>query len=282
MSNTCNEPRAKQHAPIKVVTFDLDDTMWETSYVLGLANDQLDEFMRDEYPQVHSELQTRCITVQNLVEQAWNDERNQEPTIGEHPTFLSRLRKEALRRAARLGGLEPLSTEEFVDRTYEHWNIVRSSVPHHSFFPGVLNTLRQLQERGIRLAGITNGTTRLEFNDALSPLLSFLVNAEDTGTRKPGVEPFEAAVNRANHMGWTEFDPALSWVHVGDDVESDCVGAKGCGWRTILVRPPRWHEKNASGRVNMREKEHMKEYIDAECCRFEDILHVIDEWNGML
>ncbi len=33
--------------------------------------------------------------------------------------------------------------------------------------------------------------------------------------RKPGVEPFEAAVNRANHMGWTEFDPALSWVHVG-------------------------------------------------------------------
>ncbi len=33
--------------------------------------------------------------------------------------------------------------------------------------------------------------------------------------RKPGVGPFEAAVNRANHMGWTEFDPALSWVHVG-------------------------------------------------------------------
>ncbi len=33
--------------------------------------------------------------------------------------------------------------------------------------------------------------------------------------RKPGVEPFEEAVNRANHMGWTDVDPALSWVHVG-------------------------------------------------------------------
>ncbi len=33
--------------------------------------------------------------------------------------------------------------------------------------------------------------------------------------RKPGVEPFEAAVNIAEQMGWTEFDPALSWVHVG-------------------------------------------------------------------
>ncbi len=40
-----------------------------------------------------------------------------------------------------------------------------------------------------------------------------------------------------------------------DDVESDCVGAKSCGWRTILVRPPQWHEKNASGGVNMQEKE---------------------------
>ncbi len=40
-----------------------------------------------------------------------------------------------------------------------------------------------------------------------------------------------------------------------DDIESDCVGAKGCGWRTILVRPPQWHEMNASGGTNMREKE---------------------------
>ncbi len=39
------------------------------------------------------------------------------------------------------------------------------------------------------------------------------------GYRKPGVEPFKEAINRAGQMGWAEFDPVSdpvsSWVHVG-------------------------------------------------------------------
>jgi FMN phosphatase YigB (HAD superfamily) len=84
------------------------------------------------------------------------------------------LRKAGLHLAARTAGVDP---ELVVEPGFALWHSIRNDV-EHLLFPGVVPTLRALQQRGIRLCAITNGNADTAAVPALASLFEFCITAE--------------------------------------------------------------------------------------------------------
>lgn len=72
------------------------------------------------------------------------------PDLDPAPVNLTELRKAGLARACKLTGIADPSP--VVESCFEVWRRARHDVEHH-LFPGVLDTLKQLKERGVRCVG---------------------------------------------------------------------------------------------------------------------------------
>lgn len=64
-----------------------------------------------------------------------------------------------------------------VESCFEVWRRARHNVEPH-MFPGVLDTLAALRERGVRLVAITNGNAQTDDIPCLKELFEFCVMAE--------------------------------------------------------------------------------------------------------
>ena len=98
-------------------------------------------------------------------------------------------------------------------------------------FNDTLPALEQLREAGYKLGVITNLRRDLDQlcqQIGLSPYLDFTMSSEEAGTEKPHPPIFLAALKRAGAA------PEEA-VHVGDQVRSDVMGAKGVGMRAVLI-----------------------------------------------
>ncbi len=98
-------------------------------------------------------------------------------------------------------------------------------------FDDTLPALEQLREAGYKLGVITNLRRDLDQlcqQIGLSPYLDFTMSSEEAGTEKPHPPIFLAALKRAGAA------PEEA-VHVGDQVRSDVMGAKGVGMRAVLI-----------------------------------------------
>ncbi|CAM9314998.1 unnamed protein product [Choristocarpus tenellus] len=213
--------------PVEVMSFDLDDTLWSTKGVISAANSALQSHLEENHPVL-----VEGVAVYNLMKEIWKEKRAEDPKLGKDPINLTELRKAGLRRACDLAGEDPRA---IVEPSFKLWWQERHNVERH-LFPGVLETLSALKARGVRLIAITNGNADTDHIDCLKDFFEFCVMAEQVGERKPGLGPFMEAVRRAGYASVN--DVGAEWVHVGDDITSDCVGAKGMQMRTILVSPP--------------------------------------------
>lgn len=98
-------------------------------------------------------------------------------------------------------------------------------------FPEVQEVLVELRGRGYRLGIVSNWDTRLSLISerlGLTPHLDFLLASAATGMEKPDRRIFEIALARAGVL------PHQA-VHVGDDYETDVVGARAAGVDPILI-----------------------------------------------
>jgi putative hydrolase of the HAD superfamily len=98
-------------------------------------------------------------------------------------------------------------------------------------FPDVLPALRALRDRDIKLGIISNWDSRLLpilDNLNLSDYFTVLAVSALVGSAKPDAGIFEYAVSRL------EVRPEEA-IHVGDNVEMDCNGAKACGMTPLLL-----------------------------------------------
>jgi putative hydrolase of the HAD superfamily len=105
-------------------------------------------------------------------------------------------------------------------------------------FPEVMDTLRALRRRDLRLIVLSNWDVSLhEMLDAvgISELVDGAVSSAERGTAKPDPAVFEHALELAGVR------PDEAW-HVGDSPENDVAGARAAGVAPILVwrdgRPP--------------------------------------------
>jgi putative hydrolase of the HAD superfamily len=198
---------------IRAITFDLDNTLWDTMQVIGRANEAFHGFLGEKFPRIASKYPPK--EFYNLLLSI----KKSNPKIAHDFTAL---RKRALEVCA--DDLQ-IPRADVVEPAFAAFVDMRS---RPVFYPGVLDSLAVLKEEGFLLGAITNGNTDFSKVVELNELMAFCVSAGDVGAAKPDPAPFREAIVRCS----TSVDEIL---HVGDDYMADCKGAKEMGFTTVWI-----------------------------------------------
>lgn len=199
---------------LKLICFDLDDTLWDFESALMRAEDALHLWLRDYYPpfaQSHSVEDLRELRRQILSERA------------ELHHDIGRIRLLAMQIAAERCGYDAGSARQLACAAFDKFMIHRNEV---EIFADVLPTLERLRLR-YSLCSITNGNADLEAI-GIAHLFHHSVSAERLGVAKPAPAIFLEACRLAGAK------PAEA-VHVGDDAENDVFAARAAGLKTIWI-----------------------------------------------
>jgi HAD superfamily hydrolase (TIGR01549 family) len=114
-----------------------------------------------------------------------------------------------------------------LDLEQTYW---RTFLANTKLFPGVIEFLQLLKNKGIKTANITDLTAQIQFRKmvyfGLDEYFDYVVTSEEAGSDKPDSRPFKIALKKLNI-------PANKIWMVGDDCDSDIFGAHMVGMVTI-------------------------------------------------
>jgi FMN hydrolase / 5-amino-6-(5-phospho-D-ribitylamino)uracil phosphatase len=210
----------------RVLSFDLDDTLWPVAPVIAAAESELLTWLRANYPKTVSGHDVDSLRMQR----AQVAERF--PQHGHDLTFL---RHRALKDLFGAAGHE----ESLADQALEIFFAARNRV---QFYEDALPALRRLGAR-YRLFAISNGNADLQ-RCGIADLFSGHITARAAGAAKPDLRIFA----QLEALAGVE---AAEVLHIGDDPLADVIGARQAGmqaiwlnrhareWPAILARPAR-------------------------------------------
>lgn len=201
---------------IRLVTFDLDNTLWETDNTIRKAESDMRDAFSRRVPGFSERFDFRATLA--LREQVVADS----PEIAHDVT---RLRKEVLFRAARECGCGEDDARTYAEEAFDVFLHARHRV---SYLDGALDLLTTLKPR-YTLVSLTNGNADF-MRLGLDRYFSFGLTAADVGAMKPHRAMFDAALERTGVAA----DDA---VHIGDQPIDDIQGAKDIGMHTIWFNP---------------------------------------------
>lgn len=200
---------------IQLITFDLDDTLWEVAPVLENAETALREWLLTHAPLIGAEDVERLWDIRSALVTA-------EPALRHR---ISELRRRVLQQALGEVGYADQDALRLAEQAFEVFLAARHRV---SLFPEAQPTLETLANR-YRLAVLTNGNADVR-RLGLADYFQFALCAEDLGVGKPDPAPFREALRRAGVA-------AGQAVHVGDHPDDDILGAQAAGLRAIWYNP---------------------------------------------
>lgn len=197
---------------IRVIAFDLDDTLWNVGPVITRAESILAAWLENEVPGYRHE-RSKLLPIR-------------EALLGEDPSLAHRLTafRQRLIEASLISHLGEQNAASHAEGAMEIFLAARNEV---EFFEGALDTLRDIAQT-FQLGAITNGNAdiyRLGLNDCFD----FAFSAEQVGAPKPAPDLFHAA------LAHTGCEPA-EMVYVGDDLIKDVDAANEVGLHTIWMR----------------------------------------------
>lgn len=201
---------------LRLITFDLDDTLWDLRPTLLRAEAELHDWMRANCPELPSRFDRDALMALRL------------ELIGERPELkhrISDLRRESLRLALLRCGREAAEASRLAEAAFEVFIAARHGVEP---FAGVEECLEELA-RDYLLGVITNGNADV-FRLGLGRHFRFAISAESIGTSKPDPQPFAAALDAAGVE-------AMDSLHIGDHPEHDIAGARAAGMRSAWFNP---------------------------------------------
>lgn len=199
---------------IRLLTFDLDDTLWDLRPVIMRADQITFDWLTAQAPA----LAEHCTLEQ------FREYRLQ--LALKHPKLqhlISELRLRAQREVLQQAGYDEAVAQQWSTQAFEVFMHARHDV---NFFESAIEVLTQLQKHFV-LAAITNGNAspaRL----GLDHLFAFTITAENLAQPKPHPEPFLTALQQA------QCEPAQA-IHIGDHVDHDIRGAMQAGMFAIWV-----------------------------------------------
>ena len=208
---------------IRVITLDLDDTLWDVLPVILRAEAAVNAWLEEHYPRI-PELWSR--------EDVLGLRRR---VAGEHAdrahdfTFL---RKRVVSEMAVSAGYDPGISEDAFAVFDEHRNTL-------DLFPDAGPALERLAVR-YTLVAVTNGNANLA-KIGIDHLFDGFVSARTAGAAKPDPRIFSAAIAEG---GATPSET----LHVGDHPEHDIAGAQRAGMRSAWVNRKResWPDEHPS------------------------------------
>lgn len=203
--------------PIRTLTFDLDDTLWDNRAVLMTAEQTLYDWLDENYPRIAERYSLEDMR------------RMRTELVQRDPGLrnrISELRKHTLRLAARSVG--------YSERLAEPGFAIFLEARHRiTLYDDVIPALQRLRHAGFRLVSMTNGNADVH-RLGIGHLFDFSLTAESVGRAKPHPRLFEEACRL------TGVTPA-QLAHVGDEAATDLAGGLAAGvtviWMNRLEQP---------------------------------------------
>ncbi|MWV10595.1 HAD-IA family hydrolase [Pseudomonas sp. R-28-1W-6] len=200
---------------LRLITFDLDDTLWDVAPVMHGAEASLRDWLAVQAPRLGP------VPIEHL----WAIRSR---LLGGDPDLrhrLSELRRRILLHALIDAGYAQAESRELAERGFQVFLEARHRV---ELFPDVHQTLERLALR-YPLAVITNGNADVR-RLGLADYFQFALCAEELGIGKPDPLPFHTALQRAGVA-------ASQAVHIGDHPGDDIAGARAAGMQAIWFNP---------------------------------------------
>jgi len=199
---------------IVVVTFDLDNTLWDVDEVIRNAERVTRQWFDARVPELYATL-----TADDFMD-------IRKGIVAEHPELahnLSKIRETVFERAIVAVGRAPAEATALAREAFELFLAERHKV---SFYDAALDVLERLSKHHV-LGALTNGNADIA-RLGLSPYFRFAFSAADVGAAKPAPHMFRAA------LAHTAAQPH-QMIHIGDNPVDDIDGAAQLGIPTIWV-----------------------------------------------
>ena len=197
---------------IKLITFDLDNTLWNIDSQISLAEESLYSWLCQEVTSFSHHY-------------SFNDLRLARQDHSKHHQRLknrrSLLRVQSLQQQLLTCGLTEQNAYKTAVAAFNEFLTKRSDI---NLFEGVKDMLEYLSTR-YQLVVITNGNADL-IQIGLAHWFDALFYADHYGLAKPHPKIFEAALHRCDAL------PSES-IHIGDHCHEDIIAAQNVGMHTI-------------------------------------------------
>lgn len=200
---------------IRLITFDLDDTLWDVAPVMNNAERELRQWLSQHAPDLGP------VPVEHL----WVFRKR---LLSADPSLkyrLSELRRRILFHALQEAGYAMAEANDLAEGGFQVFLAARHKV---TFFDGVHSTLQQLSQH-YSLGVITNGNADVA-RLGLADYFQFALSAEGLGVGKPEALPFQEALRRSGVS-------AEQALHIGDHPGDDIAGARQAGWHAVWYNP---------------------------------------------
>lgn len=242
-STTMMEEKAtkvRMKSEVRVVSFDLDNTLWNTSATIDAANNALAAFL-------DSRKVIQPTRVEKVMGELFRKNKRRYSPLDEHakaPVYLTLLRKDGIRSI--LEEDNGFSVDEAValsEEAFEVWVHARHDAITSNMALSAVDCLEEIASmqrkdgHPIIIGAITDGNSDPKRVQSLAPFFDFCINAESVGVGKPDKRVYLEAIRQVASMpsmkdifGDSPIDLSIDsledkvgpfWVHVGDDVAKD-------------------------------------------------------------
>ncbi|MEE4658827.1 MAG: HAD family hydrolase [Halieaceae bacterium] len=202
---------------IRVITFDLDNTLWDVEPVLLRAEQVQYDWLKTHRPAVSERFDMTALRDRRI------DVWRVHPELAHH---ISELRRVALYEVQVHCGYSEAEARQGARDAFDAFLEVRHQVEPYEEALEVLETLAQRYTLG----ALTNGNADVYKAD-IGEYFDFAFSAEQVGASKPDPHMFEASLRE------TGASPA-EVVHVGDSPQHDIAGARQVGMHTVWMNYP--------------------------------------------
>jgi len=201
---------------IEVITFDLDNTLWDVEPTLLRAEDAQQEWLRRHRPGTVEAMDHEALF--EFKKAVWK----RHPELAHNVTAM---RIQTLLELQVEAGYGEREAAEGARAAFDVFLAERHKV---ELYEEALEVLEELA-RSYTLGALTNGNADIYKTDA-AEYFDFAFLAQDIGASKPHPDMFGAALVRAGV-------DAAQIAHVGDDPDHDVRGALEAGMRAVWMNP---------------------------------------------
>lgn len=199
-------------APIKALTIDLDNTVWDVQGPVARAVAMMNDYLRSRVPGIAPIIRKT------------DPEELRRLIVKSNPQFshdFSAIRKLMIAYICNQAQLPADEEREVVEEAFEVFYIARSQVQCYD------NSVETLAEIAVEMpiVTLTNGNAMVS-KTPIADIVTHSINARDVGTLKPEPGHFTAALE---YLGIK----ANECVHMGDAIDDDVKGARQVGMHTI-------------------------------------------------
>ncbi len=214
--------RMKAQGVIKLITFDLDDTLWDVKPALLKAEAAQWQWLAQHFPSLTLSASDPTLNERrrNLI--------NQQPELGHN---ISGLRQTFITQLLIDNGVGQKEAKAAGAAAFAAFMAHRNDV---ELFEAAVPVLQELSNKYL-IGALTNGNADI-YRTPLAPYFDFAFNAEDVGASKPNPEIFHHALAHTNTS-------PEQLIHVGDSHQHDIMGAKNAGVLAI------WFDRNGSANI---------------------------------